>query len=262
VLDGDGRGRCGGHDEAPAAALLRLYLEIGRADGWCLVHCPDLPGAGFKAPSREAALALAPGRLSAELDWLARTAPALGRRVCPGASWPFAVAGEVVLDVPAAEGDTEATFEPDLEPLDDAYLAHSLSYLEASRRALQGLVGGLPDECLSWRPAPGKRTVAEVLGHIADAEAFYAVRLERPEAATPELWEHYAGRTLGLGPFERLARTREMVAARLGALSEDDRRRVATFDPHQETWTARKVLRRLVWHERYHTRQLEAYLTT
>ncbi|MCL6581983.1 MAG: hypothetical protein K6U08_10330, partial [Firmicutes bacterium] len=70
-----------GHDEAPAPAPLRVYLEIGRADGWCLVHCPDLPGAGFKAPSREAALALAPGRLSAELDWLARARPVAGWRL-------------------------------------------------------------------------------------------------------------------------------------------------------------------------------------
>ena len=113
----------------------------------------------------------------------------------------FAVAGEATGDNPVASGDTEATFAPD------------------------------------WRPAEGKRTIGEVLGHIADAEAFYAVRLEHPAQpggseqpegpqAAAELWKRYAGRDLGLGPVERLVRTRELVLDRLNRLSDEDRGRV------------------------------------
>jgi len=242
-------------ESRPSPAVHRLYLEIGAADGWCLVHSPDLPGVGFKAVSREAALALAPGALLAELDWARRAG--VGEM-----SGPVAVAGEVTLDVPAAAGDTEATFEPDLEPLDDPYLGFALRYLDASRAALLGLIGRLPSRYLDWRAAEGKRTLGEVLGHISDADAFYLVRLEDQAEAGRDLWPRYAGRDLGLGPVERACRTRVLALERLGRLTPADRRRIVERDPHAETWTARKVLRRLVWHERYHTRQIEDYLTT
>lgn len=246
--------------------MLEFYLEIGAKDGWCLVHCPDLPGLGYKAPSREAALALAPLRVAAELGWARlRTGP-FGLAVPAGED--YEVAGEVTLDVPVATGDTEATFEPELAPLDDSYLAYCLAYLGASRETLQSLVARLPRDLLDWRPAEGKRTIGEILGHVSDAEAFYLVRLEdpapgraaEPGAAAGKLWAHYAGRELG--PVERLARTRELAVERLGRLTAADRERVSRFDPHAETWTARKVLRRMVWHERYHTRQIETFLVT
>ncbi len=296
-----------------------LYLEFGAKDGWCLAHCPDLPGVGFKSPSREVALALAPFRLAAELAWAGSAgiavpvlAPAadLGTAgvgsgvagfssgatgvgsgtagvgsgatgVGPGAAGAtgaqgrgvevptFGVGGEVTGDNPVASGDTEATFAPDLGPLDQAYLDYVLAYVRASRRTLLDLADRLGPALADWRPAEGKRTIGEVLGHVADAEAFYAVRLEDPaRPAIParpsgsptmaELWKHYAGRDLGLGPAERLARTRELVVDRLGRLNDDDRRRV--IESRGETWTARKVLRRLAWHERYHTRQIETWL--
>ena len=250
-----------------------LFLELGAKDGWCLVHCPDLPGLGFKSPSREAALALAPLRLAAELAWVQSAGiavPVLASAAGLGAEVSaFVAAGEATGDNPVASGDTEATFAPDLEPLDGAYLAYVLSYMRASRRTLLDLVDRLGPALADWRPTEGKRTIGEVLGHIADAEAFYAVRLEHPAQpggseqpegpqAAAELWKRYAGRDLGLGPVERLVRTRELVLDRLNRLSDEDRGRV--IELRGETWTARKVLRRLAWHERYHTRQIESWL--
>lgn len=246
----------------------RLFLELGARDGWCMVHCPDLPGLGYKAASRDAALVLAPGRLAAEAAW-AQGAGIAGGSGCAAEMPALEVAGEVTSDVPVASGDTEATFPPDLEPLAEAYLAYVLSYTRASRRTLLDLVDRLGPGLADWRSAEGKRTIGEVLGHIADAEAFYAVRLEHPAQpggpeqpegpqAAAELWKRYAGRDLGLGPVERLVRTRELVVDRLGRLSDEDRVRV--IELRGETWTARKVLRRLAWHERYHTRQIESWL--
>ncbi len=260
--------------KATADTGFTLYLEVGAQDGWCSVHCPDLPGVGYKTPAKEVALALAPARLAAEVDWAARHGvPAVARPLGPGggqgpgqepepgAGLPFTVGGEVTLDVPVATGDTEATFAPELEPLDDAYLTFCLGYLRASRRALMAMVAAVPASFLAWRPAPGKRSVGEILGHVSDGEAFYAVRLEPPEKATARLWADYAGCDLGLDPAGRLERTRDMVLARVDSLGDEDRARVARHDPHAEVWTARKVLRRMIWHERYHARQIEAFLT-
>ncbi len=274
---------------------IALYLEIGARDGWCMVHCPDLPGLGYKAPSREAALALAPSRLAAEADWAARAEADWAARAgvlaalaggCGGGLSPddpaggragrlpdrsagglrIAVAGEVTLDVPVATGDTEAIFEPERALADEAYVRYVLGYVRASRQALLALVMALPSAMLDWRPSEGKRSIGEILGHISDAEAYYLVHLGEP-AATPgkpssgQLWAEYAGRNLGLGPVERIERTRGFVLCRLSNLADDERRRVSVFPPHSEIWSARKVLRRLAWHERYHTRQIEAFLT-
>lgn len=233
----------------------RVYLEQGAKDGWCMVHCPELPGLGFKAPSREAAVALAPLRLADELAWAGRA----GLSVLVPEEPAIDVVGTVMVELPVGSGDTEAIFGPELAPLDQDYLGFGLSYLRASRGVLLDLVERLPASALAWRSARGKRTIAEVIAHIADGDAFYAVRLEAPEAATKELWTEYAQPKLA--PVARLEAARAAVLERLGRLSPADLERTGRHDPNSETWTARKVLRRMVWHERYHTRQIEAYLT-
>ncbi len=235
---------------------LRVYLEHGAKDGWCLLHCPDLPGLGFKAPSGDAAMALAPLRLEAEVDW-ARKA---GFDVFPDGLPQVALAGAVTVDVAVAAGDTEDIFGPEMAALTDDYLAFIREYLKITRAPLLELARRLPATVLGWRPGKNKRTIGEVIGHVADGEAFYLVRLETPEAATRELWTEYAAPKQDL--VERLEWTRSRTLERLAGLTADDRHRVSRHDPRGETWTARKVLRRLIWHERYHTRQIEAYLTT
>jgi len=239
---------------------MKIYLEQGAKDGWCLVHCPDLPGLGFKAPSRDIALGLAPLRLEAELDWAARFGLPVNEEIDPAKGPEVEVVGAVSVDLPVASGDTEAIFGPEMSALDADYLSFIRKYIKASRTSLDELVRRLPERALSWRPSRGKRSITDILGHIADAEAYYMVRLEDPEQATKELWEEYA--CPGLRPRERLERVRHRVMDRLGNLTDEDMSRISRHDPRSETWTARKVLRRLAWHERYHTRQMDAYLTT
>lgn len=235
---------------------LRVYLESGAKDGWCHLHCPDLPGLGFKAPSPEAATALAPFRLEAELDWARKVGLALPLDGTP----KLTVVGAVKVEVPVAAGDTEAIFGPEMTGVDADYLAFAMNYLKAARKPLLSLCERLPASVMAWRPAKGKRSIEEVLGHVADAEAFYLVRLEAPEAATRELWTEYA--LPKSPPAARLEWVRNKTIERLENLSKDDCFRVSRHDPHTETWTARKVLRRMIWHDRYHTRQIDAYLTS
>lgn len=233
----------------------RVYLEQGAKDGWCMVHCPEVPGMGFKAPSREAAVALAPLRLAEELVWAERA----GLQVAVPDEPSVDVVGTVQVEIPVGSGDSEAIFGPELSPLGRDYLEFVLAYLRASRAALLDLAQRLPASTLAWRPARGKRTLAEVIGHIADADAFYTVRLEAPEAVTKDLWAQYAQPKLE--PVARLEAARSAALDRLGRLSQADLERTGRHDPNSETWTARKVLRRMAWHERYHTRQIGAYLT-
>ncbi|MBE3589382.1 MAG: DinB family protein, partial [Firmicutes bacterium] len=95
--------------------------------------------------------------------------------------------------------------------------------------------------------------------HLADAEAFYRVRLEAPGPGLRRHWKEAAAP--GAPWRERLERSRQALVQRLRSLTPAERARLAVHEPHAEAWTARKVLYRAAWHERHHTRQIERWLT-
>lgn|SRR5690606_28187634 len=241
-----------------APVVLPVYLEMGQAGG-CMCHCLVHPGATFKAPGEAAALALAPAFIQAERAWLA------GRGLLdPAAACrPVAVevAGRVVTGGRVTSGDTEAFFEPWHRPLDDAVLDLGLRVLAAAREDLMRLMRGLPPAMLDWRPAPGKRSLGEVLEHLANTEAYYAVHLETPDRATGDLWKQAA--LPGAPVWDRLDHARRYLVERLRGLSAEERSRVTDHPSDEdriERWSARKVLYRAIWHERYHTRQMQGWL--
>ena len=80
---------------------------------------------------------------------------------------------------------------------------------------------------------------------MAEADLWYTERLKQ----WPEV------------PLFRLAATRSVALERLRALSEADRAKVTVYESQE--WTPRKVMRRMLEHEREHIAQLrklvEAY---
>lgn len=55
--------------------------------------------------------------------------------------------------------------------------SQSVAALQATGRSLLSLVSGASAEALSRQPGPGEWSAAQVLGHLADAEMVYGVRL-------------------------------------------------------------------------------------
>ena len=55
----------------------------------------------------------------------------------------------------------------------------ALAALEAQRESTRQFLGTIPEAKASFRYAPGKWTVREVLGHLADAERIFAYRMLR-----------------------------------------------------------------------------------
>jgi len=110
----------------------------------------------------------------------------------------------------------------------------------------------LPDR-LSVRPGGGQRTVEDIVRHVATVEWWYMSRIVLfPWPRDGEYPEDLEG---------LLAWTRHRVADRLRRLSDEERSRVSVPDPESgERWSARKVLRRLIYHELYHLRQLRRAL--
>lgn len=81
-----------------------------------------------------------------------------------------------MIDKPAAgEFAPYAAMYIDLLPDDGRVLEHLKSNFEKVRR----LVSSLPEDKLTWRYAPGKWSIKEILVHVVDDERIYAYRALR-----------------------------------------------------------------------------------
>lgn len=162
----------------------------------------------------------------------------------------------------------EVLFDRDRLAASPAEIERTIDLLARSRAGLLDLMRTVPEAALDWDPPYERylewaswRTIREVLAHVAVCETGYYLRwvghdpspfpripagcVERSRAwyaAIARDWE-------GL-----LRRTREETEAFLRSLvGASDRARV-TEAP--EGWSVRKALRRLVWHERLHTKSI------
>ncbi len=234
---------------------MRVYLETG-ADGLCMAHVLDLVGCTVRAPSREEALRRLPEAVRDYCNWLRRH----GEPVPPQSDSPtLEVAGESVGFGPFNPGDAAALFPPDSQPLTRGELETYLRLMAHSRADLLELVRGLDDETLDWQPDAETFSIRRTLRHIGNAEQWYVSRLYAPEALPPE-WE----RDEAMPVLDFLEMERRTAVALLRSLTEEQMSGVyhpSHWTKHPtEPWTARKVLRRFLEHEREHTSQIRETL--
>jgi uncharacterized damage-inducible protein DinB len=147
---------------------------------------------------------------------------------------------------PLLRCDKVASFERDV--------ARCLRLLDYTREDLLGLISGLSEVVLDWKPQGEPRTVRNALRHIAQVDVWYLSRID----ADPSL-----DRSKTSDVFIFLEYSRELVRAALSSLTQSQLRKV--FYPRKWSeksypWTATKVLHRLVTHERQHTSYLRRIL--
>lgn len=239
--------------------VYHALLEIGPDDSTA-AQIEELPGCFARAPARGAALEKLAKSLAAHLAWLrgaGEDAPRRGQRLA------LEPAEEVRVRCDVREGDSEALFACDLTPATGEWIERGLRLLDRSREALLASVEDLSDGALDAVDAPRRRktfygdapcTIREVLAHIGKTEGWCATRLEAPEAAarTLDRLKLLASRTRDV--FDLLETMRTVAAGRLGAIAEGESARKVVHAG--EAWTARKVLRRLAYHERLHGRSI------
>ncbi len=136
-----------------------------------------------------------------------------------------------------------AFFADDQRPLTSAEVDSALDELEASRRVFLAQIEAAAPNVLA-RPIPGEKcgSISGLVRHIAVAEWWYCHRLDNPDdwASLPD------------DPLAALAFSRQRLRALLPTWIGDTRA-VTRFG---EGWSARKVLRRALWHERDHTQHI------
>ncbi len=224
-------------------ARYRACLEVGNG-GACMAHVPELLGCFAVGSTREEALERLRDAISEYLAWLAkhREAPALSAE-------SERVEIEVVEQVSTAGGyppeasGPVALFAADQEPISYHDLQTAVRLMEHARRDLLEFLRDVPDGLLHWRPAPDEPSIDETLLHMAQVEASFLARLEE-ESQQP--------------PFAQLTAVRSWAYHRLSRLTEAELSRLTTHG--SEKWSARKVLRRFLEHDREHTAYIRSLL--
>ena len=205
-----------------------VYLECDEetlSEGGYLAHIPALPGCVGRGMTKKEAVARCEETLRSYLALL----------IHAGVSGVPRENEDLSLEVHDCSGHI---FPSDYNPIMPNEAEQLVQWLEVSRDELLETVSKLPKDALDWKPNPNVMSIREILDHVANSDWWYVQRLHAWPANT----------------FERLAATRALVGESLRGLTDEERNRVTVH--YGEEWTARKVARRALEHEREHLQQI------
>jgi len=156
----------------------------------------------------------------------------------------------VVEHVEAPPGRSEPCFAADRVPATEEEIQTPIRRMGFACEDLLALVAPLPDEVLDWQPTPEKWSIRSILAHIASADGYYRTSLLEQEPVPDPPEERF-----------NLALQREKAVAHLRSLTAAQRAHVFRPDwpwrnDRDQEWPVRKALRRFIYHERFHTRDI------
>ena len=217
---------------------VNVYIEEGRTEGppveaWAL----DWPGSYAAGQTRDEALRAFVEEIRDYWAWLRKHGEA-----APPEDEPVEV--EVVETFQAFKSspdyEVDGFFAPDAEPVQVEEIPRYLRLLDKSRADLLEVLSQVPSEVFEWKRDERTRTIRQILHHIARAEVWYLSCLPSSD------------------PFPMLHDTRTTAKAYLGNL--DPVQRSGAVVNAGEKWSARKVFRRFLYHERYHAKSIRRIL--
>jgi uncharacterized damage-inducible protein DinB/predicted RNase H-like HicB family nuclease len=228
-------------------AIYDLSVESGPQHKKTLLHVLDLLGCVVQADTTDEAIAAAPEAIRAYLRYLGRH----GEKVDP----------DEKIETRLAEHNTagmfsgQAIWPQDLTPLAPAALARYVRWLGWSRADLLALVKEIDEKRLRAKPAKG-RSPRDILLHVLDADKGYVYALVGPLKAMGEPTNAADRGDLDL----RIALQEARAAAidRLKALTPAERATVRKSG--QSTYSANRIIRRMLEHEWEHRREIAARL--
>jgi hypothetical protein len=215
---------------APADRLSLAFETNGKG---CLGHIIQLPGAFVRAPTEVEALSKVMSEMKSYNRWL-------------GAKLPPSVRTMIVQwhqsQLRVEDADSEILLDVDRKPFLDGEFATLLDLVRYSGETIYEAYEEA--ELKEWVDESRRRntfygtvpsTIQEVLGHVNSAQHFYMARLGVPlENGTDDFLEV---RRRCVDEFVRL---------------HDSGINSNLYSSENELWTLKKVLRRLVWHDRIH----------
>lgn len=187
----------------------------------------DVPGCFATAPAEEAAIGQVREALATYALWRQQHADPLVLEE----PLAFHIDERFHSFLSAPDYRVNACFQADALPLTEAEVVDGCRILHYTRHDLLTVL---------LSATRHDEQIQEVVRHIAQAERWYFASLGLEQAA------------LDADAFAALDAVRRQSIEWLGQLVGD----ATHYERMQEGWTARKVLRRTIWHERDHTAQL------
>ena len=151
------------------------------------------------------------------------------------------------------------------EPGDPLSIQPALTLLEKTPILMETMLRDLPEDLVRWKPAPDRWSIAEVLGHLADAELVFADRTRRiVTEESPTLQKYDPAATVVVGDCARgsandilafFVKTRRSTVILLKSLPADAGEREAT---HSEVGriTLHQMVSEWASHDLGHLRQI------
>jgi len=160
---------------------------------------------------------------------------------------------------PRISGSKAAIFSFDLIPPSDKKIKQALKWMGYNRKELLAKTIKLSDEVLDWKPDKKVRSIRETLSHIANCDWWYLSRLKDWKELYTVPQEYPPGKI-----FEKLDIMRGLAIRIIRNIYLQDRYRVnipEKYTSHKdEIWTAGKMLRRFLEHEREHIETIDKTL--
>ncbi|MBL8096709.1 MAG: type II toxin-antitoxin system HicB family antitoxin [Anaerolineales bacterium] len=211
-------------------------LNLEHLDGRWYAHVAELPGAFSDGGTVDEATRGAAQAIANHLVWSEADVDHGPR--------PLATVTEIIRSWNyAPDYEVNAFFATDRPPLTDEDVEGMRKLLYLARAELLDSFLGLTFDQLVQKPDPETWSVVEVLRHISTAENWY---LDRLGLAHEPAWE--MGDTLG-----RVLLVRQHLLDVLPGLVGDER----VTEWNGELWSPRKVVRRTLWHELLHARDIK-----
>ena len=227
-----------------------LYLESGPKKKKTMAHVLDLLGCVAKGPTTEEALAATPDSIRTFLRFLNRH----GEKADPDAPFNTKVVEHVTEGQWLGNGDPALVFAPDREPLETKDIHIYLQHLEWSRAEVVKRVSGLTHAQLEAEPPKG-RSIRAMLEHMLESEFFYLSSLVKVEGlpSSGTIVQKRQGDLLAW-----MSHVRKVEIERIWSLTPDECTRAV--EHWKQTWTSRKVIRRMLEHEWEHLVELSERL--
>jgi uncharacterized damage-inducible protein DinB/predicted RNase H-like HicB family nuclease len=232
----------------------RAYLEIDD-QGWCMAHVPELLGCFILEKTQKKALDKLPEKIREYITWLKKN----GEKITKPNKVKIKICEIQMGTCPRISGNKAATFSFDLIPQTSEKIKQVLRRMSYNRKELLAKTKELPDEVLDWKPDKKIRSIRETLSHVANCDWWYLSRFKD--------WKELYTVAEKFPPekiFVKLDTMRKLAIQLLKNLSLEDRYRINVpkkYARHKdEVWTAGKMLRRFLEHEREHIETIDKAL--